>query len=91
MYLPTASLSPLYIFVQKTSTSAALQSALITAFPSVASIQCFDDAANAGSSLVVVNDVQVMTIPSTNWLGYNQGTWTQYTNAKFITLYTVYP
>lgn len=90
-FLPTVNLSPLYTFVQYSSTASALQTALIAAFPDVVSIQCFADAANSGNALVVANDVQVFTVPANSYVGHNLGSWAQYTAAKFATLFTAYP
>lgn len=89
-YLPTVNLTPLYTFVQFSSTTSALQAALISAFPDVASIQVFADAANSGNALVVANDAQVLTVPVNSYVGYNLGSWAQYTAAKLATLFTAY-
>lgn len=93
-YLPTANIT-VFTFVQKTSTSSALQSALIAAFPGVGSIQCFDDGVTAGNSLVVFNDQQVFSVPASNYVGYNGGSWAQYLPAKMAggaaSIFTAYP
>jgi hypothetical protein len=100
-YLPTANLSPLYNFVQYTSGGSGitnLQTAL-NALPGVTSgsVQVFADATTGQTSnaLVVFNDQQVFSVPSTNYVGYNQGTWAQYTAAKMAgggtSVFTAYP
>jgi len=84
-YLPTASLSPVYTFVQFTSGGgvSGLQTAL-NGLPGVTSgtVQVFADAQVATNALVVFNDQQVFSVPLNNWVGFNQGTWAQYTAAK---------
>jgi hypothetical protein len=93
-YLPTANLSPLYSFVQFSGTVSAFQTAL-NAMPGVTSgsVQVFADTTSGQTSwaVVVVNDVAVMSVIPNNYLGYNQGQWTQYTPTKLGQLYTVYP
>lgn len=91
-YVPTANLSPLYSFAQFSSTVSAFQTAL-NALPGVSGVQVFADA-TAGQTtwaVVVWNDVQVMSVPPNNYLGYNQGQWTQYTPTKLGQLFTTYP
>jgi hypothetical protein len=91
-YVPTANLSPLYSFAQYSSTPSALQTAL-NALSTVTSgtVQVFADAQASGNALVVFNEAQVFSVPANNWVGYNQGTWAQYSNAKFGTTFTSYP
>lgn len=90
-YLPTADLTPVWTFVQKTGTSAALQTALTTQYPDVTSIQCFDDANKSGNSLVVVNSGEwEASVPASGYVGYNQGTWSMYTATAFAAKFTAY-
>lgn len=91
-YVPTVNLTPLYSFAQYSSTPSALQTAL-NALATVTSgtVQVFADAQASGNALVVFNETQVFSVPANSWVGFNQGTWTQYTNAKFLTTFTSYP
>ncbi|HEX4394184.1 MAG TPA: hypothetical protein VH084_21990 [Mycobacterium sp.] len=93
-YVPTVNLTPLYSFAQYTSGggTAGLQTAL-NALPTVTSgtVQVFADAQASGNALVVFNEAQVFSVPQNSWVGFNQGTWTQYPNAKFTTTFTSYP
>lgn len=92
-YLPTKNVSPVYTFIQKTGTSAQLQTALRAVFTDVA-IQCFDDGDTAGNTLVVVNDTQSFSVPANYHVGYNLGQWELYPAAKMAgganTTYTPY-
>lgn len=91
-YVPTANLSPLYSFVQFSSTVSAFQTALNSAFPGLG-IQVFADATSGQTSwaVVVVGDATVLSVPPNNYIGYNQGSWTQYTSVKLGQLFTTYP
>lgn len=95
-YLPTASLSPLYTFIQFSGTVSAFQTALNAAFPGLG-IQCFADTTSGQTSwaVVVVSDAVVLPVPPNNWLGYNLGGWSQYTPAQMAgggaSKFTVYP
>jgi hypothetical protein len=91
-------LSPLYSFVQFSGTVSALQTAL-NAMPTVTSgtVQCFADTTTGQTTwaVVVVNDSQVFSVPPNNYVGFNQGTWTQYPAAKMAgganSIFTTYP
>lgn len=91
-YLPTKNVTPVYTFVQKSGTSAQLQTALLAAF-SGASIQCFDDASIAGNTLVVANG-QAFSVAANQYVGFNLGEWAVYPAAKMAgganTTYTPY-
>lgn len=95
-YLPTASLSPVYTFIQFSGTVSAFQTALNSAFPGMG-IQCFADTTSGQTSwaVVVINDTTVIPVPPNNWVGYNLGSWTQYVTAKLAgggaSLFTAYP
>jgi hypothetical protein len=95
-YLPTANLTPLYTFIQFSGTVSAFQTALNAAFPGLG-IQCFADTTSGQTSwaVVVVSDAIVLAVPPNNWVGYNQGSWTNYAPAKLAggaaSLFTVYP
>lgn len=93
-YLPTASLSPLFTFVQFSGTVSAFQTALIAAFPTL-TIQCFADGQVSGNALVVTNDQMVISVAPNNYAGYNGGVWAQYPAAKMAgggsSLFTTYP
>jgi hypothetical protein len=93
-YVPTANLSPLYAFTQFSGTVSAFQTALNSAFGAAAgNIQCFADTTSGQTAwaVVVVGDQQVLSVPPNNYIGFNQGQWTQYTPTKLGQLYTVYP
>jgi hypothetical protein len=97
-YVPTANLTPLYSFSQYTSGggTSGLQTAL-NAQPGITSgqVQVFADAQVSGNALVVFNEQQVFSVPQNNYVGYNQGTWTQYPAAKMAggasSIFTTYP
>lgn len=99
-YLPTASLSPLYTFVQFSGTVSAFQTALNSAFPGMG-IQCFADTTSGQTSwaVVVINDADAIAVPPNNYLGYNSGPaspgWSQYPASKLAgggaSLFTAYP
>lgn len=91
-YLPTTSLTPLYTFVQFSSTVSAFQTALTAAFPGL-NIQVFQDttAGQTTWAVVVVNDSTVLSVQPNNYVGYNQGSWSQYTPTKLGQTFTAYP
>lgn len=91
-YVPTVNLSPLYNFVQFSSTVSAFQTALNTAFPGLG-IQVFADTTSGQTSwaVVVVSDTITLSVPPNNYVGLNQGIWTQYTPTKLGQLFTTYP
>jgi hypothetical protein len=91
-YLPTANLSPLQTFTQYSSTVSALQTALQTAYPSL-NIQVIADTVSGETTnaVVISNNSIVFTVPTGSYVGYNGGAWSQYTAAKFATLFTTYP
>jgi len=92
-YLPTSSLSPLYTFVQYSSTVSALETALQAAFPSQ-NVQVYADDQSAGNALVVANQQTVFTVPSGYYVGFN-GSWAKYSAAQMAggvnSLFTAYP
>lgn len=90
-YLPTKNIT-VYTFVQKTGTSAQLQTALLAAFSGLG-IQCFDDASISGNTLVVANG-QAFSVAPNQYVGYNNGAWEVYPAAKMAgganSVYTAY-
>lgn len=93
-YLPTPSLTPTWTFFQFASTVGALETALRAAYTDQ-NVQVYASDQNAGNALVVVNDVQVISVVANNWVGYNQGFWQQKTPAKMAggpnSDFTAYP
>jgi hypothetical protein len=95
-YLPTVNLAPLFNFVQFTTGggASALQTAL-NAMSGVTNVQCFADAQTSGNALVVHNETTVFSVPPNNYVGFNQGQWTQYPAAKLAgganSTFTAYP
>lgn len=94
-YLPTANIT-VFNFVQFSSTTSALQSAL-NALPGVTDVQVFADATagQSGNALVVHGDSTVFSVPASNYVGYNGGSWAQYLPAKMAggaaSIFTAYP
>lgn len=87
-YLPTANVTPVFNFVQYTTGGSGLAN-LATALNAMAgvtsgSVQVFADGTSGQTTnaVVVVNDNTVFSVPTTSYVGYNQGTWAQYTAAK---------
>lgn len=71
--------------------SGALNTALTSAFAaSAGTIQCFADSQVSGNALVVANDVTVMTVAPTNWVGWNFGRWQQFTPSQLATNFIQY-
>lgn len=92
-YLPIASISYIENYVQFSSTTSALATALTTAFGTQAgSIQVLADTTSGKTSnaLVVVNDTVVFSVPANNWVGYNKGQWTNNSPAQMTANYLQY-
>jgi hypothetical protein len=89
----TGSASGVTLTITKTSALAAgvLNTALTSAYAATAgTIQCFADAQVTGNSLVVANDVTVLSVTPTNWVGFNAGKWTQYTPSQLTAAFIQY-
>jgi hypothetical protein len=93
-YLPTSSLSPLWTFVQYSSTVSALETALQAAFPSQ-NVQVYADDQAAGNALVVANQTTSFSVASGRYVGFNQGSWATYSTAQMAgganSVFTAYP
>jgi hypothetical protein len=91
-YLPTANLTPQQSYYQFSSTVGALQTALQGAYAGL-NIQVIADTVSGETTKAVVisNNSTVFTVPAGSWVGYNSGSWTQYTNTQFGQLFTAYP
>jgi hypothetical protein len=92
-FLPTSSLSPLWNFVQFSSTVSALETALRSAFPDQ-NVQVYADDQTSGNALVVADQRTVFSVPPGSYVGWN-GSWAQYPAAKMAggasSLFTAYP
>lgn len=91
----TATSSGVTLTVTQTPTlgSAALATALNSAFGATAgNIQCFVDTTSGKTTqaLVVAADNLVFSVPVGSWVGFNGGTWAQYTAAGLAAVFTQY-
>lgn len=84
-YLPTSAVSQVANFVQFSSTVSTLNTAIQAAFASAVGtivVQADTVSGQTSNALIISNDQQVFSVPPNNWVGYNKGTWTQYTPAQ---------
>lgn len=96
-YLPSANLTPLWSFFHYDITggvSAAittLQTALTNAYTDL-SVQVFQDTTEnqTNNAVIVINDSQVISVAPGNYVGYNQGSWSQYGATDFGNKFTAY-
>jgi hypothetical protein len=89
----TGSASGVTLTITRTSALAAgvLNTALTSAYAaSAGTIQCFADSQVTGNALVVANDVTVLSVAPTNWVGWNGGQWSQYTPAQLTANFVQY-
>ena len=93
-YLPTKSLTPLYTFIQYSSTVGAFETALKAAFPT-AGVEVYADDAASGNALVVAAQTTAFTVPANYWVGFNQGVWQKCSAAQMAggpsSDFTAYP
>lgn len=95
-YLPTASLSPLYTFLQFTTGGgvAAFETALRAAFPNE-NVQVYADDQTAGNALVVANAVTAFSVAPNSWVSCTLGSWQVRTVAQMAgginSVFTAYP
>jgi hypothetical protein len=94
-YLPIQFVAKVENFVQFSSTSTALATALNSAFGATAGfIQVTADTTTGltTNALVVAADTVVLTVPVNNWVGFNNGVWQQFTpsqmTANFVQYFT---
>lgn len=84
-YLPTVLVGKVQSFVQFSSTVSALNTAIQSAFASQVGtivVQADTVAGQTSNALVIVNDNIVFSVVPSNWVGYNFGTWAQWTPAQ---------
>lgn len=83
-YLPTKEIDKIQNFVQFSSTVSALNTAIQTAFSSAGTIVVQADTVSGQTSnaVIIFNDSIVFSVAPTNWVGYNFGTWSQWTVAQ---------
>ena len=98
-YLPTPLVGQVQSFVQYTTGGgvSALNTAMQAAFAATAGtivVQADTVSGQTSNALVIVNDSVVFSVVPNNWVGYNQGTWTQWTVAQMAggpnSVYTQY-
>lgn len=95
-YLPTPLVSKVHSFVQFSSTVSTLSTAVLAAFASAGTIVIQADTVSGQTSnaVIIVNDTVVFSVAPNNWVGYNFGTWSQYTptqmNGSASSLYSQY-
>lgn len=92
-YLPIGLVSKVQNFVQFSSTTTALATALNTAFAANAGfIQVSADTTSGQTTyaLVVAADNVVFSVPPNNWVGFNNGVWAQYTPSQLAASFTQY-
>lgn len=81
----TATATGVTVTITRTTANAVsgLSTALTSAFAATAgTIQVSADGQVTGNALVVANDTSVTSVAPSNWLGFNNGLWTQYTPAQ---------
>jgi hypothetical protein len=84
-YLPTKEVAKVQNFVQFSSTVSALNTAIQAAFAATAGtivVQADTVANQTSNALVIVNDSVVFSVVPNNWVGFNFGTWSQWTPAQ---------
>lgn len=83
-YLPTKEVAKVQNFVQFTTGAgvSALNTALQTFAAAAGTILAQTDAITSGNALVIVNDNTVFSVAPNNWVGFNFGTWSQWTPAQ---------
>jgi hypothetical protein len=92
-YLPLSEVAKVQPFVQFSSTTTALATALNTAFAAAAGfIQVTADATTGQTTnaLVVASDVVVFSVPVNNWVTFFNGTWSQLTPTQLAASYAQY-
>lgn len=96
-YLPTPLVGKVQNFVQFSSTVSALNTAIQSAFASVVGtivVQADTVSGQTSNALVIANDNVVFSVVPGNWVGYNNGQWSQWTNAQMAggpaTVFTPY-
>ena len=84
-YLPTPLVGQVQSFVQFNSTVSALNTAIQAAFASAAGtivVQADTVSGQTSNAVIIVNDSVVFSVPPNNWVGYNNGAWSQWTPAQ---------
>jgi hypothetical protein len=92
-YLPIQYVAKVQNFVQFSSTTSALATALNTAFATAAGfIQVTADTTTGQTTnaLVVAADAVVLTVPVNNWIGFNNGVWQQFSPAQMTAMFVQY-
>ena len=83
-YIKTTEAAKVQNFVQYTTGGgvSAFNTALQAFASSAGTILAQADTITSGNALVIVNDNMVFTVPPNNWVGYNFGSWSQWTPAQ---------
>jgi hypothetical protein len=96
-YLPTPLVGKVQLFVHFSSTVSALNTDIQGAFATTVGtvvVQADTVTGQTSNALVISNDNTVFSVAPGNWVGYNNGQWTQWTNAQMAggpsTVFTPY-
>jgi hypothetical protein len=96
-YLPTPLVGKVQTFAHFSSTVSALNTDIQAAFASTVGtivVQADTISGQTSNALIISNDSVVFSVPPGNWVGYNNGQWSQWTNAQMAggpsTIFTPY-
>ena len=83
-FIPTKEVAKVQNFVQFSSTVSALNTAMQSAFGSAGTVVVQADTVpnQTSNAVVIFNDNVVFSVAPNNWVGYNNGQWSQWTPAQ---------